>query len=84
MKIIYVNCGVKNYMHEERFAEVKGRIPYKTEVFQAFFSQLQKLRIYMTAMVFIHIILHSAVHIYDFHIFKSTSTSFHGFSQLAC
>ena len=36
MKIIYVNCGVKNYMNEDH------RSYY---FFQAFFSQLQKLRI---------------------------------------
>ena len=30
-------------------------------------------------MIFIHIILHSAVQIYDFHIFIISSSSFHGF-----
>ena len=34
---------------------------------------------YITAMIFIHIILHSAVHIYVFHIFITSSSSFHGF-----
>ena len=36
---------------------------------EAFFSQLQKLRLYYTAMIIFHLILHPAVHIYDFHIF---------------
>ena len=31
---------------------------------------------YITAMIFLHIILHSAVHIYDFHIFTTSSTFF--------
>ena len=36
--------------------------------FQAFFLQLQKLHS-ITTMIYFHIILHPAVHIYDFHIF---------------
>ena len=36
--------------------------------FQAFFLQLQKLHS-ITTMTYFHIILHPAVHIYDFHIF---------------
>ena len=32
-----------------------------------------------TAMIFPQIILHSAVYIYDFHIFIISSSSFHGF-----
>ena len=40
---------------------------------------LQQLHAYVTATIFIHIILHSAVHIYDFHIFVTLSSSFHGF-----
>ena len=43
MKIIYVNCGVKNYLKEDHPS--------------------------IYAMIFLQIILHSAVHIYDFHIF---------------
>ena len=35
--------------------------------------------LYITAMIILHLILHSAVHIYDFHIFKTSSSSFHGF-----
>ena len=34
---------------------------------------------YITAMIILHLILHSAVHRYDFHIFKTSSSSFHGF-----
>ena len=33
---------------------------------------------YITAMIILHLILHSAVHIYDFHIFKTSSSSFQG------
>ena len=33
----------------------------------------------ITAMIFFHIILHPAVLIYDFHIFITSSSSFHGF-----
>ena len=31
------------------------------------------------AMIFFHIILHPAVLMYDFHIFITSSSSFHGF-----
>ena len=31
---------------------------------------------YITAMIIVHLILHSAVHIYDFHIFKTLKTYF--------
>ena len=34
---------------------------------------------YITAMIFLQIILHSVVHMYDFHIFIFSSSSFHGF-----
>ena len=30
-------------------------------------------------MIILHLILHSAVHMYDFHIFITSSLSFHGF-----
>ena len=44
------------------------------------FSQLQKLRLQLRQSTFSwHIILHPAAHIYDFHIFISSSSSFHGF-----
>ena len=68
MKIIYVNCGVKNYMHEERFAEVKGRIPYKTEFFSGF--------LFATAKV-AYIYDCDGLHSYNSSL-RST-TSFHGF-----
>ena len=35
---------------------------------------------YATTMIYFHIILHSAVHINDFHIFRTSSSSFHGFT----
>ena len=34
---------------------------------------------YITAMIILHLILHSAVHIYDFHIFIISPSSFHRF-----
>ena len=43
------------------------RIPYKPEFFSGFLLATAKV-VYVTEMIFIHIILHSAVHIYDFHI----------------
>ena len=41
MKIIYENCGVKNNMKEE-LLQLRKESP---KIFQAFFSQLQKLRL---------------------------------------
>ena len=41
MKIIYENCGVKNYIKEE-LLQLQKESP---KIFQAFFSQLQKLRL---------------------------------------
>ena len=35
--------------------------------------------VYITAMIFIRIILHSTGHLYDFHIFITSSSSFHAF-----
>ena len=46
------------------------------------FSQLQTLRLKVgstTVMIFFHIILPPRVLIYDFHIFITSSSSFHGF-----
>ena len=37
-------------------------------IYSIFLLQLQKLCIINTAMIFLQVILHSAVHIYDFHI----------------
>ena len=34
---------------------------------------------YITTMIILNLILHSAVHIYDFHIFIIVSSSFHRF-----
>ena len=44
------------------------RILYKSE--SGFLSATAKV-VYITAMIILHLILHSAVHIYDFHIFKT-------------
>ena len=64
MKVIYVKCGVKNYMKEDyssyhcsyrRSYRRNFRIPYKPEIFQAFFSKLQKLRHFITAMNYFYI-----------------------------
>ena len=38
--------------------------------------------VYITAMIFLQIILHSAVYIYDFHKFIMSSSSFHGFKTV--
>ena len=71
MKIIYVNCGVKNHKNEDYrstgIAEVKGSNPYNPELLSGFLFATAKVA-YITAMILIHIILHSAVDIYDFHI----------------
>ena len=52
MKVIYVNCGVKNYMKVADYRSYHRsyrrnvRIPYKPKnFFRLFFSQLQKLRL---------------------------------------
>ena len=34
---------------------------------------------YITARIILHFIIHRAVHIYDFHIFITSSSSFNGF-----
>ena len=41
MNIIYVNCGVKNYMKEDHRSYIRNFFSFV----QAFFPQLQKLRI---------------------------------------
>ena len=46
--------------------------------FQAFFSHVQKVA-FLTVMIFFHLILYPEVHIYDFHIFTTSLSSFHGF-----
>ena len=61
-----------------RIAEVKGSNPVQAWVFSRFLFATAKVT-YITTMTFLHIILHSAVHIYDFHIFITSSSSFHEF-----
>ena len=34
---------------------------------------------FLTGMIFFHLILYPAVHIYDFHTFTTSLSSFHGF-----
>ena len=46
-------------------AEVKGSNPVQAWIFSSFLLVTAKIA-YITAMIFLHIILHSAVHIYDF------------------
>ena len=48
-----------------RYRRSRVRIPYKPEFFSSFLLASAKIA-YITAMIFLHIILHSAVHIYDF------------------
>ena len=52
-------------------AEVEGSNPYiQPEVFFRLSFRNCKIKVaYITAMIILHLILHSAVHIYDFHIF---------------
>ena len=70
MKIINVNCGVKNYKGSEWVIYMKVDHRSYSATF-AFAS--------ITAMIFLHIILHSAVYKYDFHIFIILSSSFNRF-----
>ena len=48
------------------------------EFFSGFLFATAKVA-YITAIIVLRIILHSAVHIYDFHKFITSSSSFHGF-----
>ena len=78
MKIIFVNCGVKNYMKEDHRSYIRNFSLAKREgagrtsliFFSSSLFATAKIA-YITAMIFLHIILHSAVHIYDFHIFMT-------------
>ena len=65
-------------VNEDRtgIAEVRIRVP-ASWFFQAFFSQLHKLRWQLRGSS-LHLFLHSAVQIYDFHIFTISSSSFPG------
>ena len=56
---------ISRALHRHRTSRV--RIPYKTELFSGFLCATAKVA-YITAMIILHLILHSAVHIYDFHI----------------
>ena len=63
-RIIYSTFAVA-----KRKAEKK--IPYKPEFFSGFLFATAKVE-YITAMIIPHLILHSTVHIYDFHIFNTS------------
>ena len=52
-------------------AEVNGSNPYKTEFFSGFLFTTAKVA-YITAMIILYLILHSAVRTYDFHIFLTS------------
>ena len=49
----------------------RGRIPYEVDFFSGFLFATAKVAP-ITAMIYFHIILHSAVHMYEFHIFISS------------
>ena len=63
MKIIYVNCGVKNYMKEDHRRYVRNFCSCKTKPEKN--SGLYGIR---TVDLSDHIIVYPAVHIYDFHM----------------
>ena len=48
-----------------------SRIPYKPEFFSGFLFATAKVA-YITPMIILHLILHSAVHIYGFRIFVTS------------
>ena len=50
-------------------AEVKGLNPKQVWI-RLSFAKLQKV-VYITATIILHLILHPAVNVYDFHIFKT-------------
>ena len=59
MKVIYVNCGVKNYMEVDyrryrRSYRRNFRIPYKPEKFSGFLFATVKVAS-ITAMIYFHI-----------------------------
>ena len=64
---------------------IEWRIPWLFKLRKSFFFFFSGFLFvttkvaYITAMIFLQIILHSAVYIYDFHIFIMPSSSFHGF-----
>ena len=63
---------ISRALHRHRTSRV--RIPYKTELFSGFLCATAKVA-YITAMIILHLILHSAVHIYDFHTFITSVIS---------
>ena len=54
-------------------------VSYKPEFFQAFFFATAEVAS-ITATMFFNVILPAAVRIYEFHIFITSSSSFHGFN----
>ena len=80
MKIIYVNCGVKSYMKVDHCSYRRNFCSCEKKAWKKkFFLFATSKVVSLTAMIYFHIILHPTVHIYDFHIFITTSSSFHGF-----
>ena len=67
MKIIYVNCGVKNLMKDDHRSYIRNLCSCENDFFSGFLFATAKVA-YITAMIILHLILHSAVHIHDFHI----------------
>ena len=75
MKIIYSVCelwsedlneGWSLQLYTQLFQlQKKAWIPYKPEFFSDFLFATAKV-VYITAMIILHLILHLAVHIYDF------------------
>ena len=63
---------ISRALHRHRTSRV--RIPHKTELFSGFLCATAKVA-YITAMIILHLILHSAVHIYDFHTFITSVIS---------
>ena len=55
-----------------KLEKMAGRFHLRRIVFSLFFATAKVACI--TAMIFLHIILHSAVHIYDFHIVITSTT----------
>ena len=63
---------ISTALHRHRTSRV--RIPYKTELFSGFLCATAKVA-YITAMIILHLMLHSAVHIYGFHTFITSVIS---------
>ena len=63
MKIIYENCGVKNYLKEDHRSyrkRLQKEIPYQPEVFSGFLFAAAKVAS-ITAMIFFHGLLDQLV-----------------------